>query len=102
MIHINVNYQDNHIVKLTAEGHALFDDYGKDIVCAGVSSIMTGLLNAIDLKTDYECWIDEDSMNVQTNKVSEVGQIILETGLIQLQTIQQQFPNNIKIREVKA
>lgn len=102
MIHISVSYQNNHIVKLKAQGHALFDEYGKDIVCAGVSSILTGLLNAIDLKTDYDCWIDDESMNVETDKVSEIGQIILETGLIQLQTIQQQFPNNIQIREVKA
>lgn len=101
MINVIVTYQNEDITSIKASGHALFEEYGKDIVCAAVSSVLTGLLNAIDLKTDYECWIDSQSMNIKTNEVSQVGQIICETGLIQLQTIQEQYPNYITIQEVK-
>lgn len=101
MIHVNVIKKEHQIIELSVSGHALFDQLGKDLVCAGVSSIMTGLLNAIDLKTNYDCWIKDNEMVIKTDEVSEIGQLICETGLIQLQTIQEQFPNNIQIREVK-
>ena len=99
MIHVNVVYKNEKIIELSASGHALFAEAGKDIVCAGVSSVMTGLLNAIDLKTNYEAWMDQETMSIRTSEVTHMGQIICETGLIQLKTIQEQFPNNIKIRE---
>ena len=34
--------------KFELEGHALFDINGKDIVCAGVSAILIGGINAIN------------------------------------------------------
>ena len=41
---IKINIQDDSIV---INGHAMFDDYGKDIVCASVSSIAITTINAI-------------------------------------------------------
>ena len=38
---------------ITVDGHAMYDDYGKDIVCAGASSILITTVNAI-LKFDNE------------------------------------------------
>ena len=38
MIRINVNKENNQIKKITLEGHANYDEYGKDIVCAAVSA----------------------------------------------------------------
>lgn len=103
MIKVEIKHQEDYIVLMKVSGHALFDDFGKDIVCAGVSSVMVGLLNALDLKTDYLVEIHEDdqSMMVSTQQPNATGQMICEVGLIQLQTIANQFPKNIKIREVK-
>ena len=103
MIQVIVKKEQDAITLLKVSGHALFDDYGKDIVCAGVSSIMVGLLNALDIKTNYQTVVDDEKqvMFASTSKISEAGQMILEVGLIQLQTIANQFPNYITIQEVK-
>lgn len=103
MIKVEIKHQEDYIILMKVSGHALFDDFGKDIVCAGVSSVMVGLLNALDLKTDYLVEIHEDdqSMMVSTQQPNATGQMICEVGLIQLQTIANQFPKNIQIREVK-
>ena len=41
---IKVNIKNNEI---TVSGHANYDDYGKDIVCASVSSLVISTVNAI-------------------------------------------------------
>ena len=41
MIKVKVDSKDNkHINKISILGHALYDKYGKDIVCSSVSSIV--------------------------------------------------------------
>ena len=47
MIKIDVFNKDHIINKVIIKGHALYDDYGKDIVCASVSSIYICTVNAI-------------------------------------------------------
>ena len=44
---IQVEKKENSIL---ITGHALFDDYGKDIVCSAVSSIVITTINGIFLK----------------------------------------------------
>ena len=46
MIRIKIQRQENLIKEINLLGHALYDDYGKDIVCAGVSAILTTSVNA--------------------------------------------------------
>lgn len=104
MIEVVVRKKNDQITSLEVSGHALFANYGSDIVCAGVSSVMVGLLNALDLRTDYETQIDEEhnAMTVITENPTQIGQLIIEVGLVQLKTIANQFPKNVKIREVKS
>lgn len=103
MIKVEITKSDQGIQKMMVSGHALFEVSGQDIVCAGVSSIMVGLLNALDLKTEYHVEINDEAnfMLIETQQVTKTGQLICEVGLVQLQTVAQQFPSYIKIREVK-
>lgn len=102
MINVTLRLNPQGIVGLEVSGHAMAGEYGHDLVCAGVSCVMTGLLNALSLKTEYHCQIDENTMVVTTENVTEEGQLILEVGLIQLETIASQFPQNIQIKELKS
>ena len=56
---IKVDIKKNHI---NISGHALFDDYGKDIVCASVSSIVitsiNGILRIDDKAISYKLYDD--------------------------------------------
>ena len=49
MIKVIITKKNDDIIKVECSGHAEFADYGKDIVCAGVSSITQTAL--IGLKT---------------------------------------------------
>jgi uncharacterized protein YsxB (DUF464 family) len=47
MIKIQINKTNNKYSSLVISGHSNYDEHGKDIVCAGVSAIVTGGLNAL-------------------------------------------------------
>lgn len=99
MITVSVETRNSEIVKLKLKGHAGFADYGKDIVCAGVSCITYGLLNAIDLMTQDSCNIisNDKVISIEVNENSEKLQNILNTGLIQYKTVEECYPDFIKI-----
>ena len=99
MISVNVSFIGKDVQSLTVSGHANYDEYGKDIVCAGVSAIVTGGINALE----------SEMKNVEIiNKANELGvivvnnnekiQIILNTILVQLETIENSYEKYIKIR----
>lgn len=96
MIKVNLIYKDDELCGLTAEGHALYAEHGNDLICAAVSSILTGGFNAFD-DSDFE----EISLNEGYAKVivcSEKGKIILQTLVVQLKTIEASYPKNIRIK----
>ena len=47
MLKIKVTYKEEKVDTITFLGHALYDDYGKDIVCAAASSILITTVNGI-------------------------------------------------------
>ena len=50
MIDIKIE-RDGNAIMLSAIGHADFAEYGSDIVCAGVSSVILGLCSALNSKS---------------------------------------------------
>ncbi|WP_170007805.1 ribosomal-processing cysteine protease Prp [Bacillus fonticola] len=48
MIAVTVQQRDNRIHSLTLEGHAGFAKHGEDLVCAGVSAVIFGGINAVE------------------------------------------------------
>jgi uncharacterized protein len=93
-------------------GHAFFAERGKDIVCAGVSAVSVGTINAIHALTGvipeikqgngfFRCVLSE---NLSEDIIEKV-QILLEGMVISLQTIEEEYGKNLKItfkkREVK-
>ena len=47
MITVNVIKENRKYKKITILGHAMYDDYGKDIVCSACSSIVITTINGI-------------------------------------------------------
>lgn len=95
---ISVKFKDNHIV---IKGHALYDDYGKDIVCASVSSIVITSVNAI-IKFDasaikYE--VSEGYIDITLIKRSYETDIIIENMIEMLKDLEKKYNKNIKIYE---
>ena len=98
MIKVNI-YGKNDKIELI--GHALFDDYGKDIVCAGVSSVVTTTINAIlTFNKDYVYYLKEhDKFIIEVNVHNEIVDNLINNMIDMLEDIEEDYPNNIKIRK---
>ena len=97
---IKVEYIENssNIEYLKISGHANYDDYGKDIVCSAVSAISIGALNALKNIENYAITQKEGLIIIENkNKSSYDDNIVLNTMLIQLKTIEQSYPKFIQI-----
>ena len=99
MISVNVSFMGKDVKSLTVSGHANYDEYGKDIVCAGVSAIVTGGINALEpyLK-NIEIITESNKLGVIVIESNEVIQVILNTMLVQLETIENSYKKYIKIK----
>ena len=84
MILITYQYHNDKIINVKVSGHAYFANYGNDIVCAGISAILFGTLNALDkqlLNLETEIIVKEAAsiVNISVIKPTSKNQIILAT-----------------------
>ena len=82
MISVNVSFIGKDLKSLTVSGHANFDKYGKDIVCAGVSAVVTGGINALESEienikiiNDYSMYKEVNNYKLEANKILDDKQI---------------------------
>lgn len=105
MIKVNVFRENNQIKAFELSGHAESGPYGYDIVCAGVSAVSFGAVNAIlqlceiDLKIEqheggylYVALPDYIDMEIMKK-----AQLLLEGMIISLQTIERDYHEFITI-----
>ncbi len=87
--------------KIEILGHSMYDDFGKDIVCAGVSSIVTTTVNAIlTFDKDYlEYKSEKDKFTVLINKHNEIVDNLINNMINMLKEVEEDYPNNIKLRK---
>ena len=100
MIRIECVRENSKIVYLSLKGHAKSDEYGKDLVCAGVSSIITGGLNALHNPKAFEIKFAEGDVEIKANNsVQQNDYDVLEVILVQLKTVEEDNKKYIKIVE---
>lgn len=109
MININFSKRQDSLVSMIANGHAGFDDYGKDIVCSAVSALSVAILNGITdvlhLKPIFS--ISDDGFlsisieNLHKDQI-EKCQVLMETLLLGLKNIEINYSKyiNVKVEEV--
>lgn len=95
MIKVKIKNSNGYIEYLKVSGHAEYAEHGKDLVCAGVSAIMYGLLNALDGKP-CKCSLEDDII-VEVLKKDQDVQNYLELAITQLETIAYSYKQNVKI-----
>jgi hypothetical protein len=99
MIHVTIRRKHQRIYVFKVTGHALSAPYGEDLVCAGVSAIVTGAANAFDPK-GIRIHLQEGKADFQVDDVENSHhQTILELMKIQLQTIVESNPKYIQMNE---
>ncbi len=99
MIRIIVNVDGLNVSSVTIKGHANAAKKGEDLVCAGVSSIGIGTLNALDLlvSKDTREKLSEGFISIEVVKSNPTIQTILQTMIIQLETMQHAHAKYITI-----
>ena len=105
MTKVSIEFKGKHLAGLTIKGHAGSGAYGHDLVCAAVSAVTFGALNAIDdIDSTFEYEIDQESGYVKLTPIADISehdQVVLETLILQLKTIEASYPEAIEIKERK-
>ena len=91
---IKIKEKDNKIIR---SGHASFDEYGKDIVCASVSSIVITSINAI-LRYNNKAikYTNGDELVIEILKKDEIVNLLITNMLELLKELEKQYPENIR------
>ena len=98
MIKIIIKGKDS-IDCITIKGHADYDNYGKDIVCAAVSSISLTTCNAIlSLEKSIECVEKEGLLIIKVIQQTDINNKLLDNMIEMLEELKSQYPKNIEIR----
>lgn len=83
--------------KIIISGHANFEDYGKDIVCASVSSIVITTVNAI-LRYNNKAikYTNDKELIIEILEKDEIINILITNMLELLKELEKQYPKNIR------
>ena len=103
MTKITIRYQGtNEFISLVSEGHAGSARYGEDLVCAGVSAVILGGINALE-EDHYEIKADEAKGRIELSNLGKMGShdtIVIETIVSQLKAIARDNPKFVTISVV--
>lgn len=105
MIKVKVLRNDSQeIIAFHVSGHADYDESGKDIVCAGVSAVAVGTVNAVEVLLNIELpsemktgLLSVKIPDISDQIVSKQAQLLLEAMVVMLQTIKQTYGKYISI-----
>ena len=98
MIQVKKIYSENELTGLKIHGHSQSNSSGKELICAGVSSIVTGGFNALDPSEIETVALEEGYAEVKLIPGSGKSKTVLEVILVQLETIAESYPQFIRIK----
>ena len=88
------------IIQIEVKGHANSAEYGKDLVCAAVTTVMTGGMNALQDK-DYDFKLEEGHIYVKALDIpSDYDSVVLKTLEVQLMTIEESNHKYVQIENL--
>ena len=84
---------------ISIAGHAEYDEYGKDIVCSSVSSIVTTTVNGILIfgKKTIDYKIREGLVTIDIIENDETTKKLLDNMVNLLSNLEADYPKNIKV-----
>jgi hypothetical protein len=106
MIHATIvrRTSEGDIAAFRIEGHAHYDEPGKDLVCAAVSAISIGTMNAVEAVAGVmlPCEAEEGLLDATVPRdldpqQAERVQLLLESMVVMLNTIESSYGQYIKI-----
>lgn len=85
--------------RIEISGHAGYAEYGKDIVCAGVTALTQTLIQSIENLTDdkIEYRISPGKVEVEYRNLSEKSKTLVDSFFVGIRLIADEFPNYVAI-----
>lgn len=105
MIKVFIRKQKDSIISIEIKGHADSDEYGKDLVCAGVSSVTIGIANMLAKKGFLDkgrIEIKSGYTYIEVTDSDDVIQLVLETFETMLLTIAEDNSKYIQISKMEV
>ena len=100
MIHVKVEKAHAKYKKIAILGHAMYDDYGKDIVCSAASSIVTTTVDgvlALD-KGSLSYMISKKGISIDIKNEDATTQILIGNMVSLLKELEKNYPANIEVK----
>ena len=100
MISVKVVKENKKYKKITVLGHALYDDYGKDIVCSACSSIVITTVNgilALD-KGSLSYLVSKKGMTIDIKSDDQTTQVLINNMVRLLKELEKNYPDNIEVK----
>lgn len=101
MIRVSIESKDKkHVDLVKILGHAMYDEYGKDIVCSSVSSIVITTVNGIyEIDKEYLS-VEEikDGMIITILKKDSICDKLIKNMLTLLSELSDSYPENIIVK----
>ena len=100
MIKVSVLKENRKYKKITILGHAMYDDYGKDIVCSACSSIVTTTVNGILAlkKGSLDYLVSKKGMSINIKNNDETTQILINNMVSLLKELSGNYPDNVEVK----
>lgn len=85
--------------KITVHGHADYAEQGKDIVCAGISSLTQTFIAAVEKLTDeqFKYDISPGRADIYMENPGEDAQLLIGSFLIGCRLVAEEYPNHVRI-----
>ena len=99
MIKIEIIRNNNNIKKISILGHAMYDEYGKDIVCASVSTLVISTVNNILSINSNTIKVEQSDSKIIIEYIlkDNIIDILINNMISNLNTLANNYPKNIKI-----
>ena len=84
---------------ITVSGHANYAAAGKDIVCAGVTALVQGLIRSMESLTSdqFQCDITPGRADIYYGNLSEAGKLLVDSFFIGVCQIADEFSEHVNI-----
>ena len=100
MIKVILTKKDDNVNKVIINGHAGYDDFGKDIVCASVSSTVITTINILlSLDNQSISYNDSRGLIIEVLKNDMTTKKIINVLISNLYELEKAYPKNIQIKE---
>ncbi len=100
MIKVRITKKGANFEKVSILGHAMYDDYGKDIVCSAASSIVTTTINGLLAinRESINYLVSSKGMTITILSTDRTTQILIRNMISLLKELEKNYKDNIEVK----